>query len=83
MYNQYKGASRYDVRKIFGFFYPLPQVRIDLDQVYSIKFMQTPLPRPLYHAPSPSEADIISGSSLNSRIKSKLKPHSTVISAHK
>ena len=43
------GAYRYDVHKIFGFFDPLPPCP-HLELIYTVKFMQPPLPRPpLFH----------------------------------
>ena len=60
----FKGASRYDIRKIFRFFEPLlPCLHLDL--ICTIKFTLSPLLRPLFHdSPPPSDADIISRSSL-------------------
>ena len=56
-----------DLRKLSGFFdllSPCPQ----LDLIYTVKFTQPPLLRPLFQDPLPlSDADIISGSSLTRR----------------
>ena len=43
-----RGASRYDIRKFFGFFDPLP-ASPHLDLIYTIKFTQ-----PLFHEPPPN-----------------------------
>ena len=58
----YKGASINDICKIFGFLDQLPPGP-HLEIICSIEFMQLPLLRPL-DPPPPSDADIISGSSL-------------------
>ena len=56
-----KGASRCDIRKILGFFDPLPPCP-HLDLIYTIKFKQPPLLRTLFNdPPPPSDADVISG----------------------
>ena len=56
-----KGTSIKDIRKIFGFFIHSPPCP-HWELIYSIKFMQPPLLRPLLHDPCPpSDADIISG----------------------
>ena len=53
------GASRYDIRKIFGFFDLLPPLSAFGSDLYY-------KPRPLFHDPPPtSDADIISGISLS------------------
>ena len=49
---QAEGVSRYDVRKNFGFFDPLPPC-LHLDLIYTIKFTQPLLLRPLFHDPPP------------------------------
>ena len=65
-----KGAARYDVRKIFGLFDHLTP-RPNLELIYSIKFMQPPFLRTLFHDPlPPSDADIIFERSLIRRASS-------------
>ena len=62
-----KGASRYDVCKVFRYFDPLPPLSAfeKLGLIYTTKFMQPPLAHQLLNdSPSPSDVDIISGSSL-------------------
>ena len=58
------GASINDISKYFGFFDPRPPCPL-LELICRIDFTQRPLLHPLFHdPPSPSDADIISGSSL-------------------
>ena len=59
-----EGASRYDARNIFGFIDPLTPCP-HLNLIYTTKYTQPPLLCPLFEDPLPlSDADIISGSSL-------------------
>ena len=51
------GFQIYDIQKFIGFILPPPCLHLEL--IYPIKFMPPPLLRPLFQAPSPSDADII------------------------
>ena len=47
-----KGAPIYDIRKIVGFFNPLPPFP-HMEPIYTLKFMRPPLQRPIFHDPPP------------------------------
>ena len=60
-----EGAYINDICKILGFFDPLPPCP-HLELIYTIQFTQPPLLCPLFYDPPPtSDAEIISGGSLN------------------